>query len=121
MSAHNRPNGPTYFTDNPLLTLAQIKATIDAELNALASTVNSLDNANIDGSPAIALSKIDLTCADFVPISGGNLTGILGHIFEGVWQRFRASGNGLVRQYNATSVNVMWGVCYNTEYNSGWT
>ena len=120
MSLHSRPNGSTYFADNPSLTLAQIKTAIDTELNALASTVNSIDNANIDGTPAIALSKLDLSGADYLPVAGGDLDGILNFAFEGVWERFRASGNGRVRNYNASGAGVIWGVCYNTEYNAGW-
>lgn len=118
MSIASRPDSPTYFTTHPGVD-PDVGAALDLVLNYLISKVNSLDNENIDGSPAIAVSKIDLSGSGFLPLTGGTLSAILNHAFEGVWQKFRADGNGQIRFYN-NDAGATWGVCYNTEYNSGW-
>lgn len=96
---------------------------IDEELNQILSLVNgALDDVNIDGTPPIQSSKLALAGTGFLPLGGGTMTGLLEHLFAGVWRRMGAAGTALVREYRDTGAGVLWGLVYNTSYlGPGWT
>ncbi|MCR4287018.1 MAG: hypothetical protein NUW09_03290, partial [Deltaproteobacteria bacterium] len=119
MALYTRPNGSTPFTDDPAVDPAT-GADIDAELNGLVSTLNALDNANIATTPKIAGSKIDLTTSGFLPLAGGDMTGAINSVFDGVFRVLRATGNGKIREYRGSD-GALWGISYNTYWTgSAW-
>lgn len=119
MALYTRPNGSTAFTDDPAVDPAT-GADIDAELNGITSTLNALDNANIATTPKIAGSKIDLTTSGFLPIAGGDMTGAVNSLFDGVFRTMRNTGNGRLREYHGSD-GGLWGVSYNTYWTgSAW-
>ncbi len=120
MALVSRIYSSNYFSTLPTID-PDVGAAIDAELNNLASNMNSLDDANIDGSPPIQSTKIDLSGSSFLPLSGGSLSGLLRHTFDGIWRKMRADGNALVREFRGSDGSE-WGISYNTEWNgSTWT
>lgn len=118
-----RANGSTYF--ETLSGTANIDpdvgAAIDDELNAIIAAYNAIDNANVADTPKIAGSKVDLTSAGFLPLTGGSLSALLTHNFDGIFRLMRATGNGRIREYRGSD-GALWGISYNTEWVSGaWT
>src|SRR3990172_6692073 len=108
------------FSTDPAIDPA-IGAKIDAEINQIFNLVNgALDNLNIGGNPDIASDKLSLGGAGFLPLSGGQLTGILEHLYSGIFRHMGASGGVLIREYRDAGAGVAWGLSYNTYYNSGW-
>lgn len=121
MALHTRPNGNTDFTDDPAVAPAT-GAKIDAELNAITSIINALDNANIASSPKIASSKVDLTTGGYVPLDGSaDMTATLKQAFDGIFRELRADGNAKIYDYQGTD-GALWGVSYNTYWTgSAWS
>lgn len=117
MPLASRPNGSNYFTTLPAVDPA-VGAKLDQEFNALVSVANSIDNANISTSPKIAGAKVDLTTSGYLPLTGGDLSGLLTHNFDGIFRLMRASGNGRIREYRGSD-GAVWGIVYNTSYNEG--
>lgn len=117
MGTYSRPNGGTFFATLPGLD-PDIGAYLDSEFNGQAATVNALDNANIASTPKIAGSKVDLTTSGFLPLTGGSLSALLTHNFDGIFRLMRASGNGRIREYRGSD-GALWGISYNTEWVSG--
>lgn len=122
MATVTRPNGSNYFASHPSID-PDLGALIDAELNILFSGMNSIDNANIDGTPKIDASKIDLTSGGYIEDTGDEITGILQHIFDTVsgqsfWRAMRASGNARIYEGVADG---LWCISQNTFYTgSAW-
>lgn len=108
------------FATNPSIS-SDIGSKIDQELNQIVNTINSLDDANIDGSPAIQSSKLSLGGAGYLPLAGGSLTGVLNHAIDGIWRAMGTNGTGLVKEYRYG--NTVWGIAYNTslDANGSWT
>src|SRR3990172_12509891 len=101
------------FTSNPAVDPA-VGAQIDAELNQILNLVNgALDNLNIGGDPDISSDKLSLGGSGFLPLSGGDLTNTLGHLFSGIFRRMGASGGVQIREYRDASAGVAWGIVYN--------
>jgi len=120
MALVSRIYASDYFATLPTID-PDVGAKIDDEINNIVSNVNALDDANIDGSPAIQASKIDLTGSSFLPLAGGSLTGLLRHTFDGIWRKMRADGNALIREFRGSDGSE-WGIAYNTEWDgSAWT
>lgn len=120
MALVSRIYASDYFATLPTID-PDVGAKIDDEINNIVSNVNALDDANIDGSPAIQASKLDLTGSSFLPLAGGSLTGLLRHTFDGIWRKMRADGNALIREFRGSDGSE-WGIAYNTEWNgSAWT
>jgi len=115
MSLYNRPNGSSDFADDPAVDPAT-GAKMDAELNGMVAIINSMDNANISGTPKIAASKVDLSSGGYVNDTGDEMTGALEHVFDGIWRKMRASGNGRIYESKA---DALWCLSYNTEYSGG--
>jgi len=108
------------FASNPAVDPA-VGAQIDAELNQILNLVNgALDNLNIGGNPDIASDKLSLGNAGYLLLSGGQLTGLLEHLYSGIFRHMGASGGVLIREYRDAGAGVAWGLAYNTYYNSGW-
>ena len=121
MALHTRPNGSTYFTDDPAVDPAT-GAKIDADLNALVSTINALDNANIAATPKISSAKVDLTTGGYVPLDGSaDMSATLVQAFEGIFREMRADGNAKIYDYQGSD-GALWGVSYNTYWTgSAWS
>ena len=121
MGLHTRPNGSTDFTDDPTVDPAT-GAKIDAELNAITSIINALDNANIASSPKISSAKVDLTTGGYVPTDGStDMTATLVQAFEGIFREMRADGNAKIYDYHGSD-GALWGMSYNTYWNgSAWS
>ena len=117
MALHTRPNGSTYFTDDPAVDPAT-GVKIDADLNALTATVNALDNANIAATPKIAGSKVELSTSGYLPLTGGDLSAVLNHPFEGIFRTMRTTANGKIYEYRGSD-GAIWGMSYNTSWVSG--
>ena len=117
MSTHSRSDG-SYYTDSAMMD-ADIGAYLDAEINALVSTINALNNENIVAGAGILASKLDLSGGGYVADSGDAMTGALVHEYDSAdsknyWFAGRTTGNGRI----FTGVGAgYWCVSYNTYHN----
>jgi len=119
MSTASNPNPTDYFATNPSVD-PDLGADLDAVINYIIGVLNSLDDENVDGDPKIQAVKIDLTGSGFLPLTGGDLSGLLGHAFQGIWRKMNIVANGQIREYRGSD-GAIWGLAYNTEWNgSSW-
>lgn len=119
MPLYTRPDGSDGFETHPGID-NDLGVSLDTIINGLVAIVNALDNANIASSPQIAGSKVDLSSAGYLPLTGGSLSALLTHNFDGVFRLMRASGNGRIREYRGSD-GAIWGISYNTYWTgSAW-
>lgn len=123
MTQVTRANGNDYFEvlSGSANIDPDVGAAIDDELNAIIAAYNAIDNTNIANSPKIAGSKVDLTSSGFLELTGGSLSGLLTHNFDGIFRLMRATGNGRIREYRGSD-GAIWGISYNTYWDgAAWT